>query len=798
MSQNLYSYLPHFALILSASIATLGSLTVSEAQPTALSLNDKSKVAIVLPQNATLPEQTAVRELDDYLTKITGGEFTVSNEPSKPAAPAIYVGNTAFAKGAGIAVNTLASEEWRIKTQAGNLILVGGGTRGTLYAAYRFLEDNAGVRWWSPWEEKIPSRRELRFTQLDKRGKPAFSYRDIYMLYGNDGGRFALRSRLNREGDASISAEYGGSRDYGPPYHVHTFNKILLPEKYFKDHPDWYLMTGEGTPTWNNSQLHMSNPEMRQEFLKLLREIIRKSHQDAKEKGLPAPDVFSVSQEDSGNTFAGPNDAKLLAENDGAESAILIDFVNYLADGIKDEFPGVYIDTLAYFNGEKAPTTIRPRDNVIVRLTDTTSNVLLPVTAERNHAFRNNVVAWSKITKNLRVWDYDITFRHPSLPTPTLNTYAPDLQFLRAHNVDGMFIEFEHPLTADMRDMKVWILSKLLENPSLNTAALIREFTDGYYGAAAPEVREYLAALDRSVQKTAKQSAMPDLTNLFPGLSEFTYLTQEFFVEADRIYEKAAAKVVNDPVLSRRLRRARFAVDDALLMSFPRLVAEWVREGHTLESFAFNRDKIAARHLQTQNEQIDLQLPEAERVAARAAAAVQSAKWTTGPLYTPTPKKFGDVPFAKLTVYGARDTRNYADMARVVDDPQAESGQATRYEIPDAELEKYKLPMAWGVYQVADNKHLLTTTIKAEEVTNPGYQWYKMGDVTLGHAKLAYAFFTWSWNIQVDLDNAFDANNPQQQFEIWGNIKFEGPAFPHGKAEDKNSIYVERLVLVKK
>src|SRR5690606_29842974 len=199
-----------------------------------------------------------------------------------------------------------------------------------------------------------------------------------------------------------------------------------------------------GQPRSGNSQLAMSNPAMRQEFLKLLREIIRKSHADAKEKGLPEPDVFSVSQEDNEVKFATPADAELLAKNDGAESAILLDFINFLADNIKDEFPGVYIDTLAYFSGEKAPKTIRPRDNVVVRLTDTTSNLILPMTHPRNHEFHDNVVAWGKITKNLRIWDYAITFAYVGLPMPTTHTYPTDYRFLKANNVEGIFTEHEY------------------------------------------------------------------------------------------------------------------------------------------------------------------------------------------------------------------------------------------------------------------------------------------------------------------------------------------------------------------
>jgi len=80
---------------------------------------------------------------------------------------------------------------------------------------YHFLEDVAGVHWWNAYEETVPRQPSLRVESLDRKGKPAFRCRDIYMLYANDGGRFAARNRLNRDGDARISSEYGGEMATG-------------------------------------------------------------------------------------------------------------------------------------------------------------------------------------------------------------------------------------------------------------------------------------------------------------------------------------------------------------------------------------------------------------------------------------------------------------------------------------------------------------------------------------------------------------------------------------------------------
>jgi hypothetical protein len=778
-----------------------GCAQTTASAPGAISFNAQSKVSIVTPQNATTAEQTAAQELGVYLSQITGGEFLIVAENETASAPAIYVGNTAFAKAAGVDGSTLKSEEWRTKTQDGNLMLVGGGTRGTPYATYHFLEDVCGVRWWNPWEEAVPQRGVLPIPALDKRGKPAFAYRDIYMQYRHDKGRFASHNRLNGGGDVPIATEYGGSRNYGPPDHVHTLYRILSPEKYFEDHPDWFLVPGGGVPTPRNSQLHMSNPQMRAEFLRLLKDIIRQSHADAKAKGVAAPDVFSVSQEDSRVGFMGPNDAKLVAENGGAESAILLDFVNFLADGIKDEFPGVYIDTLAYFSGEKAPTKIRPRDNVIIRLTDTTSNLILPITHPRNAHFRKNLEAWSKITKNLRVWDYAVTFTYPGLPMPTTHTYPTDVRFWKTHNVEGIFVEHEFPILADLRDFKIWMQCKLFENPDLDYDALAKEFTDGFYGAAGKDVRRYIYALQNEAEKVGKEKGFEDVNWTVPA-KPYNYLSLDFLLRANAIFddaERAVASVAGEPgVLQRRVRHARMPLDRYMAVMRRAILKQWQQSDQSSKPFPFDYDKIGARYLKTWNEQIDLRTLEANREAERKIAAEEVQKLIAIEL-PPIPARFANLPPQKVDVYGPGAMRNYHNAARIVEDADAELGKATRLQMentPEGERAKYNLPMTWGVYDNTGEKVLVQNLIQRADIPGAGYHWYKLGETKLTGNDTMYFF--WSWWIQLDVGDAFIEDKPQQVFEVWANMKFEGPMFPHAKDGDKDAISVERVVFVQK
>ena len=58
---------------------------------------------------------------------------------------------------------------------------------------------------------------------------------------------------------------------------------------------------------------------------------------------------------------------RAIDEAEGTPMGSLLTFVNRIADAIKDDYPHVAVDTLAYRYTRKAPKTIVPADNVIIR-----------------------------------------------------------------------------------------------------------------------------------------------------------------------------------------------------------------------------------------------------------------------------------------------------------------------------------------------------------------------------------------------------------------------------------------------
>ncbi|MCC6698626.1 MAG: DUF4838 domain-containing protein [Candidatus Hydrogenedentes bacterium] len=749
----------------------------------------KASVSIVVSPTQTSAEQTAANELAAYLSRVTGVPLSVLPESDANAADSqIYVGATAFAKQQGIDSDALGPEEWIIRSVGEDLILTGGHPRGAMYAVYRFLEDDIGVHWWNAYEETVPQSTTLAIPDLDRRGKPTIRYRDIYMLYSNDGGRFAARNRLNRAGDAPIAGEFGGEMGYGPPYHVHTFNMYIPPETYFADHPEWFSLI-DGKRDSGQAQLCLTNPELRQVFLEKLKNYIATSHADALENGAPPPLVFSVSQ----NDWAGMcqcDACQAITKAEESEVGPLIDFINFLADSIKEEHPEVFIDTLAYMMTQKAPKSIRPRDNVIIRLCDTQSNFTQPITAEENAAFREQLEMWAQYSKNLRIWDYAVTYApYYGLPLPTVHTYPADFQFYAEHNVEGVFTELEYSILADMRDFKVWMMMKLLEDPYRDYAALVQQFTDGFYGSAGRYVRDYLAKLE-----TASDAKVSYLS-MGASPRQHRYLDLDFMIEAQQLFDEAERAVDGDPVLLRRVRHARLPLDRASVVLHPDLIAQWTRTGHEPEAMPLDRDAIAARYKDTWYTQIDFRIPESGRAPERAEADAEVKQLTTRPAFIPLPERFRGLPAGTVFDYPADLSRNWQDVAKRVADTEAESKLTNRLELSDEDMKKYALPMPWGLYDTQTERGVGSAAIKPEDVPGTGYHWYKMGAFPVTPS--CYVYFFWSWIIQFDVGSAVDPANHEQPFEVWARIKFEGPGFPHGKPDAVNAISVERVVLVK-
>jgi len=565
----------------------------------------QAHVPVVLSTDAALQEHTAAAELATYLRSITSAEIDVLVEDQTAEIhQAFWVGPSRVARENGIDCTAMGDEEWRILSVARGVILCGGRPRGTLYAVYHFLEDELGVRWWTPFEQFVPRIDHLELEALDRQGKPEFNYRDVH---GVDGPRvFNARNRLNGH-FARLDWTHGGVEWYGPPKQVHNFYSYISPTEYFDQHPEYFSEIA-GLRYGGNGQLCLTNEDLLALVVERVKESIAGSLEEHRLKGTPAPRVFAFSQNDWGKACT-CDACRALVEREGSKSGPNIHFINQLAEAIAETYPEVLLDTLAYGYAVKAPSSLQVRENVVIRYAGLYSrDYSRAARSEANQTYSTELSEWRERTPNLRVWDYSVTFGPDGdLPHPNLAFMQSDYLFYREQGVDGLFIQHEHPIGADLRDAKLWIMTKLLEQPSRDYPSLLVDFTDGYYGPAGHLVRRFLDAL------TAAVDSGDGRIRFDAPASEFTYLDRRFILRAQRIFTHAEKAVRGDPVLLRRLNHARLSLDRATLTRWSELTAGCADRPLACKRFPLDFRTVLKRFRRTWTEQIRLRIPLADQ-----------------------------------------------------------------------------------------------------------------------------------------------------------------------------------------
>ena len=518
-----------------------------------------SAVATVVPPESPKPyEVTAANELRSYLEKcVPSGKVTVGGGRGAIALPAVFhVGDTALARAKGLSAAQIDEDRWIVRSFGGDVVLVGGGTRGTLYAVSHFLEDFCDVRWWSDREEDAPVRDSLALPALDVSGKPAFLYRSIHRSRdrAESDPRLAIRRRLNSNGLVPILAEWGGGMEYGPPDHAHTFDMYLPWSVHGKKHPEWYsLVGGRRLGGQFDGQLCLSNPDLKAAFLAKLREMIARGDADARARGLVPPRLYEISMNDNGNAC---QCAACKAEYEKwNKSGQYVRFVNELAAEIRKERPKIFLTMLAYIYTEAPPKGgVRAADNVIVKLCDTRSNAAASILEPGNDVFRKLLAGWQGKFANLFVWDYAITFDNRSLGFPYASElhYADTYRHYIANGVSGIFWEHEHPLVSDLWEIKFYVESRFFEDPYLDEDALLRDAFGRYFGAAADPVRR-----TRRILEDVRVRTKTYLT----WINEFSFIGDEDLAKMSALWDEASRRVAGNATYLRRVKNARLGTD---------------------------------------------------------------------------------------------------------------------------------------------------------------------------------------------------------------------------------------------
>ena len=526
-----------------------------------LAANGMARYSILVPALPDAKEERAATELARWLHEMTSADFRIVKEGPTVVRPYISVGATRVLQEAKLPQSQvkLNAEGIAIGQKDGNIYLFGGGQRGPLYAVMAFLEEDLGCRWYSPDTTVIPRSPNLTLAVVPRVENPKLiDERDPYYYDAFGNPDWQIRNRLNSP-RSDIPAELGGNMTYasGPRgvLMVHTFNQLVPKEQYFETHPDYYaLRDGER----HSDGLCETNPEVRKIVIASALEALRAT---------PAATEINISRLDGVSVCKCPV-CKAVNEENRSDAGSLIEMVNDVADAIVKDFPKAKASTIAYGDSIDAPTKVKPRDNVTIRLCNDIHSWKYPLSsfatgnAPETIKYRKIIEDWAAISKQLSIWEYTANYDHYTAPMPNMHVLSPELKYYIAHNVTGMMLQGDYSGPhSDRATMRMWVMAKSMWNPSLSTDALIRDFNFGFYGKAAAPIQAYDELLNK-VSAPYRDKILPNGIR-FPTNVEFFSL--DFVKRSLGLFEQAERLAQGDAKLLNRVEIAKLAIQYVIL-----------------------------------------------------------------------------------------------------------------------------------------------------------------------------------------------------------------------------------------
>ena len=447
----------------------------------------KSPYVIILSSQSSPSEKHAAEELRYFIKLATGANLPIVGENDKQAAttPRIFVGSDGSADAfpavfKDIDINGFGEEGFVLHTckssgsKIPDIVITGGKLRGTMYGVYTFL-DKLGFRWYTNRITKFPENGVLKISQLDEKKVPVFMYREPFIKEAFDGD-WAARNRVNSGAAALDSTRGSNMRVLG----THTMD-IMVPLSLFKEHPEYFPLIG-GKRVTGYVQRCLSNPEVvnvaAENMIKLMDEN-------------PNEKIFSLDQNDVEKNCECPECKKIIdAEN---YSGLYVSFVNKVAEIAEKKHPDKYISTLAYMFSEKPPKTIKPRDNVFIRLCPIFMCVGHPFTVcqlPETKAFNETLTGWHNLTDRIIVWHYCTDFAHYLMPFPNFKELTNAIKVYSQSGVKGLFLQGAYTSTGSSdSDMRAWVMARMLWEPENNPDNVVNEWIKGIYGNASEPMR---------------------------------------------------------------------------------------------------------------------------------------------------------------------------------------------------------------------------------------------------------------------------------------------------------------------
>ncbi|MFP4249242.1 MAG: DUF4838 domain-containing protein [Armatimonadota bacterium] len=543
-----------------------------------------AQAVIVVPEGAPNPVVFAGEELKTHLDAMTDADFAIVSEAPADGA-AIILGDCPAAREAGIDVDAIARDGYVVRVRGERIFILGPDDhseksavlfdartpfpreasryemqnelgparwdfeRGTLYGAYRFLEE-LGCRWFMPGEhgQVIPDAPDLVFNAVELREEPVYALRkvgrDTWQWYMLDSDR--LTNMVQREEYEELGYDGRALRlwllrmrgssewfafNHRPP-------RMDLEGRFGNEHPEYFALRENGKrdlPPQPGRTGHLCYTEPG--VLELTKNDI-----DAYYAGVPGEEIglsdhrVRLSTHNNGWPEAAiygrtisllPHDSFIACTCDdcapyvhedrgpaGRNTELVWQFVEKTADWLEEAHPDRLITCLAYSSYSERPPNLQTLpENVIVGMCPAGYQRTHNQVAEENYRELMRMVnEWSGVNdRKMLIWLHHL-YRHRAqrrvgVPMLLMNHAERLFRDLSEH-ANLMHIEMDAD-SLMLEHLNQYAFLKLLYNPNLDAEEMLEDYAESFYGPGAEIALSILRDIEARSMEVAREEPGP-------------------------------------------------------------------------------------------------------------------------------------------------------------------------------------------------------------------------------------------------------------------------------------------------
>lgn len=457
------------------------------------------------------PRSVAVNALKKYLLSVIGVNVTEDDAEHKIS---VVVDPD---------MPSPCTDGFTIEPHGKDVIITCKTQRAAVYAAFAFAEECLGVKFLTADCETYEKR--SFFTVEKYRYEPLFDMRtylvgDTFQELADQD--FMAKTRIKDVYTEPDEAHGGKIEVYGRNI-SHNFHFYVPYEKYGKTHPEFYrhiVVIDEQTVTVDITNGLNEDGSVNEDMPEsVVKSVIDEMFKDV--EAHPEVKVFTLTQEDGSDYFDDENNRRLAEKY--KRSGLLVRFCNAIIRGVNERAKKllgrtVKLMTFAYDYAKDAPVicengVVRPLDKSVVA----DENLIIQFALFSNAAYDyfdrkqdeeigKAMREWKVIAKEFWFWGYDIAFNNYFGFYDSFKNVDKNVKGFKEYGITYLCMQGSNDSKKNWQcNIRAYAYRKLMNGSKLSARALMDEFIDNYYSAAADDVKKTIDIFSSNYARLLKQ-----------------------------------------------------------------------------------------------------------------------------------------------------------------------------------------------------------------------------------------------------------------------------------------------------